>query len=283
MLAAERLAGGLSCFSEPALGIGAHVVQIGLVGSKRLDPGVEEAGDVYPMASGGGSAEADEADALPRIEPLVEQLGKDPAVGRVAGRVEHGQADMTMIGHVERRSAPRLVTVEGEDQLRPMTPNLAGEISTKAETVFDDAVEVLEKRHLFDSYDAGAPALFLLTHGGRLGGRYIPEAGLSPRGQDVGDTTSFRGPPRDGTGGTVLEVVRVGDDGHPPLPFVVEEIKMVLIHDHTLDAASKVGVRPESWLGAVGAATACVMLQAGPSLVGEHLDGVEEGVGSGSP
>lgn len=118
-----------------------------------------------------------------------------------------------------------------------MAADLAGEITAKREAVFDGAVHVIEERHLFDSDDARAPALLLLPDDRGLRRRHVPEAGLSPGGQHVGDMTSLRRPSGDGAGGAVLQVVGVGDDGQRPLPFVIEDVQTALLHGHTLDVS----------------------------------------------
>lgn len=53
VFSAETLTGGLGSVSQPAVGIGAHVLDVGLMGPQGGDAGVEEAGDVDPVAGRG--------------------------------------------------------------------------------------------------------------------------------------------------------------------------------------------------------------------------------------
>ena len=62
---------------------------------------VEGVGDVDGVGGLRGTADADHADAVPRVQPFVQELGEYPGVAGVLGSVEGGEGGPPVVGEVE--------------------------------------------------------------------------------------------------------------------------------------------------------------------------------------
>src|SRR5215207_5808154 len=101
---AECVAGvGGDTAQEPVgVEVAAEAVEVGAVGAQRRDAGGQVVGDVDAVLGPLGAHQVDLSGAGPGVEAVVEQFGEDPAVGGVAGGVEHGVPDGAVVGLVEK-------------------------------------------------------------------------------------------------------------------------------------------------------------------------------------
>ena len=66
-------------------------------------------------------------------------------VGGVADRVERGEPDVAVVGHVEVRAAPGLVVVERDDDLGPVPADREREVAPQRDAVLDQPVGMIEE------------------------------------------------------------------------------------------------------------------------------------------
>jgi hypothetical protein len=150
---------------------------------------------------------------------VVDLLGEDPPVARVADRVERGESGRPVVGLVE---APRHLDLEpaAEHDVGSEPADLPADVPTQVEAVDEDAIGVLEDGQVLDA-DRGARGLLLgQAQAGRLLGR-VRHAGLAAGEQEVADLDAARRPAGDGRGRAVLDVVGVRDDAQHALEGLV--------------------------------------------------------------
>ena len=124
--------------------------------------------------------------------------------------------------------------------LRPITisgsvaADLRGDRSPQRKAVLQYAVGQAEELDLGNADDGGRRALLGLAHRARLLRAHGVDTGLAARGQAVRDLLALPGPPRDGGGGAVLEVVGMGDDGERSLPVLGNDVEPLQCRAHRL-------------------------------------------------
>ena len=161
-----------------------------------------------------------------RRSPRVTGVGEDPAVAGVTRRVERGQADVPVVGHVEAPATPRLPVVRRHDEVGLVPPDRGREIAPERQPVLHHAVDVtVEELDRLDADHGRAGALLGLPQRSGLGRRHAVDAGFTARDEQVHDLLARRGPAGDGTGRAVLEVVGVGDDAERARPVVREGLQ----------------------------------------------------------
>ncbi len=155
--------------------------------------------------------------------PRLPGVGEDPPVAGVARGIERGEADVAVVGHVEREPAPGLGVVHRHDEVGTHAPDHRGQVASQREPVLDHAVDViLEELHRLDPDDRGAGPLLGLAQRARLGGIHAVDARFPAGDEEVRDALAVGGPARDRRGRAVLEVVGVRDDAERALPVVGE-------------------------------------------------------------
>ena len=147
--------------------------------------------------------------------------GEDPLVGRVAAGVQHGQSHGPVVGVVDRALlAPGQVEAHGDHDLGPQPPERRGQVAAQREAVLHKAVDVVEELHVSDPDQRGPAHLLVDPQGTDLGRVHARDAGLASGGQQVGDLLALAGPAGHGRGGTVLQVIGMGDHGDGSVPVL---------------------------------------------------------------
>ena len=179
---AEPLAGRAGHALEELGGVEvlpAQPVDVGLVRLQRRDAGVERVGDVDGVRRLRRAGRPHLPDAAPRLEPVGELLGEDPAVAGVADGVERGLAGGDVVGLVEVAAAPGVAEVVGDHDVGPVPADGRGDRPAQRHAVLQDAVGQAEEVDRVDADDPrGLDLLGLADRRGTLGS--MPSMPASP-------------------------------------------------------------------------------------------------------
>ena len=197
-------------------GTGNSAGQRGVVGVVRLERvhGRLEvlARHVDVVRRGAAPRDGEGLDPTPRLQPLVGELGVQPAVAGIRHGIQRGQADGAVVGLVDHAPAEPLVPRARDDEVGALAPDGAGDLASQRHAVLDRAVAQVAELDDVDPDPASALALLRLADDGGLVGVHRVDARLAPGEQEVADVRALAHPAVDGGGGAVLDVVGVRDD-----------------------------------------------------------------------
>jgi hypothetical protein len=159
---------------------------------------------------------------LAHTAPRLADLGEEPVVGRVADGVQGSQADRAVVGHVEVAAREGLVVVDRDHHFGPVSANRRREVAAQRHAVADEPVRMVEKLDDLDADLGRRGALLRLAEWAALRGRERVDSRLSARSEEVGDVPALGRPAGDGGRTTVLQIVRMGDDGEPAFEVLRE-------------------------------------------------------------
>ena len=93
-----------------------------------------------------------------------------------------------------------------------MRAHRARDVATQRHAVLEHTVGITHELDDVDADDRRSGAFLVLAQRAGLLGIDRVDAGLAAGGKQVADLLALRGPPRDGRGGPVLEIVGMRDD-----------------------------------------------------------------------
>ena len=129
MFAAETASSSGRGAAQHRVGVAADVVEVHAVLAQRCDPESRNPVTSTARVAWGEPLKHTTLTPLHSSQLSSMQLGKDPTVRGVAHCVEDREADVAMVRHVERRSTPREVTVDRQQNFGAMPADRSGEIT----------------------------------------------------------------------------------------------------------------------------------------------------------
>jgi hypothetical protein len=155
---AGQLSGCRTRRSRTAAGISDHVGRHVLRTARH--PRAEGAGDVDAVLGPQRAGRPYLPDAAPRLEILVEQVGKHPPVAGIPHPVQDRPAGGDVVGLVEQHGAvPGVPQVVGDDDLGSVPADSPAHLPAQRHPLLQHPIRQAEKLNIVDPDDAGGAAL----------------------------------------------------------------------------------------------------------------------------
>src|SRR5947209_8540109 len=191
------------------------VTDLTLVTVQRSHLLVESLGDVDGRGLDGRTHQPALLALPPRLQALVEQLGKDRcSCAARHGDVERGLPDDAMVRMVDEPVRRQGVGDHREESVRLVATELPRQCPAELEGVEHLGVHPLQERHVVHTDRVGCCTLLGFPQCAVLVDVHVrvPRALLAAGHADIADVPTVAHPSRDGAGGTEVDVVRMRED-----------------------------------------------------------------------